>query len=66
MHLQKSVQLLGCISDLLITWLYKLTYSEQNYSFAAVIGIITFVIIAVVSLIFYNKSKAVKNEEEFM
>lgn len=53
-------------TDLLITWLYKLTYSEQNYSFAAVIGIITFVIIAVVSLIFYNKSKAVKNEEEFM
>lgn len=53
-------------TDLLITWLYKLTYNEQNYSFAAVIGIITFVIIAAISLIFYNKSKAVKNEEEFM
>lgn len=53
-------------TDLLITWLYKLTYNEQNYSFAAVIGIITFVIIAVISLIFYNKSNAVKNEEEFM
>lgn len=53
-------------TDLLITWLYKLTYNEQNYSFAAVIGIVTFIIIAVISLIFYNKSKAVKNEEEFM
>ena len=50
----------------MITWLYKLTYNEQNYSFAAVIGIVTFIIIAVISLIFYNKSKAVKNEEEFM
>ncbi len=53
-------------TDLLITWLYKLTYDEQNYSFAAVIGIVTFIIIAVVSLIFYNRSKAVRNEEEFM
>lgn len=53
-------------TDLLITWLYKLTYNEQNYSFAAVIGIITFIIIAVISLIFYNRSNAVKNEEEFM
>ena len=53
-------------TDLLITWLYKLTYNNQNYSFAAVIGIITFVIIAVISLIFYNRSKAVRYEEEFM
>ncbi len=52
-------------TDLLITWLYKLTFNEQNYSMAAVIGILVFIVIAVISLIVYNKSNAVKNEEVF-
>lgn len=53
-------------TDLLITWLYKLTVSESQYGLASVIGIFTFVIVAVFSLILYNRSKSVKNEEEFM
>lgn len=53
-------------TDLLITWLYKLTVSESQYGIASVIGICTFVIVAVLSLILYNRSKSVKNEEEFM
>ncbi|MDE7329809.1 MAG: sugar ABC transporter permease [Clostridia bacterium] len=53
-------------TDLLITWLYKLTVSESQYGLASVIGIFTFVIVAVLSLILYNRSKSVKNEEEFM
>ena len=53
-------------TDLLITWLYKLTVSESQYGIASVIGIVTFVIVAVLSLILYNRSKSVKNEEEFM
>ena len=53
-------------TDLLITWLYKLTVSESQYGIASVIGIFTFVIVAVLSLILYNRSKSVKNEEEFM
>ena len=52
-------------TDLLVTWLYKLTVNEQNYKFASVIGIIVFVIVAIISLIFYSRSKAVKNEEDF-
>ena len=52
-------------TDLLVTWLYNLTVSEQNYKYAAVIGIIVFVIVAFFSLIFYSRSKAVKNEEDF-
>ena len=52
-------------TDLLVTWLYKLTVQEQNYKFASVIGIIVFVIVAFISLIFYSRSKAVKNEEDF-
>lgn len=53
-------------TDLLITWLYKLTFNYNEYGMASVIGILTFVIVAVTSLILYNKSKAVQNEEEFM
>ena len=52
-------------TDLLITWLYKLTVSESNYKLAAVISIIMFIIIAVISLIFYSRTNAVKNEEDF-
>ncbi len=53
-------------TDLLITWLYKLTVNESQYGIASVIGIFTFVIVAVISLILYNRSKSVKNEEDFM
>ncbi|MDE7379858.1 MAG: sugar ABC transporter permease [Clostridia bacterium] len=53
-------------TDLLITWLYKLTLSGKQYGLASVIGIFTFIVVAVFSLIFYNRSKSVKNEEEFM
>ncbi|MDE7306695.1 MAG: sugar ABC transporter permease [Clostridia bacterium] len=53
-------------TDLLITWLYKLTTSNDRFAVASVIGILTFVVSAVFSLILYNRSKSVKNEEEFM
>ena len=53
-------------TDLLITWLYKLTFERQNYKLAAVISILTFIVVAVTSLIVYNRSGSVKNEEEFM
>jgi len=52
-------------TDLLVTWLYKLTKDSFDYSYAAAIGILIFVISAVVSLILYNKSNASRNEEGF-
>ncbi len=52
-------------ADLLVTWLYRLTSENQDYKLAAVIGILTFVISAVFSLVVYNKSSAVKGEEDF-
>lgn len=52
-------------TDLLVTWLYKLTVNFSDYNLASVIGIIVFVISAVFSLVVYNSSKSVKNEEEF-
>ncbi|MBR0165161.1 MAG: sugar ABC transporter permease [Lachnospiraceae bacterium] len=52
-------------TDLLVTWLYKLTVNEQNYSLASTIGIIIFVICAAVSLLTYNRSRAVQEEDQF-
>ena len=53
-------------TDLLVTWLYRLT-TDQNpkYNVASVIGIVIFLISAVLSLITYNKTAAAKNEGEF-
>lgn len=52
-------------TDLLVTWLYKLTVEEQFYNLGAVIGIMTFIVLAVVSLITYRSSGSYKNEEGF-
>ena len=52
-------------TDLLVTWLYKLTKDCKDYNLAAAIGIIIFIISAVFSLISYSRSNALKNEEGF-
>jgi arabinogalactan oligomer/maltooligosaccharide transport system permease protein len=52
-------------SDLLVTWLYKLTVNEQNYALASTIGILIFIICATLSLITYNKTSAVQEEDTF-
>ena len=52
-------------TDLLVTWLYKLTVDQQRYNMGAVIGIFTFVVLAIVSLITYRSSGSYKDEEAF-
>ena len=53
-------------TDLLITWLYKLSLgADRNYKLASVIGIFVFIISAVLSLAVYNRSSSVKGEEHF-
>ena len=52
-------------TDLLVTWLYKMTYNETNYAMAAVIGIMVFVVMAVTSLVAYSLLPSVKDEEGF-
>lgn len=52
-------------TDLLITWLYKLTVDKSDYNLGAVIGILTFIVLAVVSLITYHSSDSYKNEGAF-
>ena len=52
-------------TDLLVTWLYKLTVDSADYNLAAVIGILVFVISATLSLITYRNTGSYKNEEGF-
>ena len=52
-------------TDLLVTWLYKLSIDKQQYNMGAVIGIFTFVVLAAVALITYRNSGSYKNEEGF-
>ena len=53
-------------TDLLVTWLYKLTVDKQYFNLGAVIGIMTFVVLAIVSLLTYRNTGSYKNEEGFM
>ena len=52
-------------TDLLVTWLYKLTVEKAAYNLASTIGIITFVVCAVFSLIAYTRSAAYNKEDMF-
>ena len=52
-------------TDLLVTWLYKLTITQKDYNLGAVIGIMTFIILATVSLITYRNTNSYKDEGAF-
>ena len=53
-------------TDLLVTWLYKLTIDNQEYNIGAVIGILTFIVLSIVALVTYRNTKSYKDEEGFM
>ena len=52
-------------TDLLVTWLYKLTVDKQYYNLGAVIGIMTFIVLAFVALVTYRNTNSYKDEEGF-
>ena len=52
-------------TDLLVTWLYKLTVDNYKYNAGSIIGILTFLITASITLICYRNSKAYKEEDTF-
>ena len=52
-------------TDLLVTWLYRLTVDKQDYSLASTIGIFVFVVSAGLSLLVFNLSGSTRREEEF-
>lgn len=52
-------------TDLLVTWLYKLTVNRNDYSLASTIGIFIFLLVGSCSLLVYNRTGAVKKEDQF-
>ncbi|OAB45655.1 carbohydrate ABC transporter permease [Paenibacillus antarcticus] len=50
-------------TDLLVTWLYKLTLDQNKYNMASAIGIIIFLIIASFSIYNYRRTKSFKEED---
>ncbi len=54
-------------TDLLITWLYRMTIEspKAEYYTASIIGIMVFLVVAILSLIVYNVIPSTKNEEDF-
>ena len=69
--LNTDVGVVGGVSvghtDLLITWLYKMALgsAESKYYLASVIGILIFLVCAILSLLIYNVIPSTKNEEDF-
>ncbi len=51
--------------DLLVTWLYRLTQDQSNYKMASVIGILVFVVCAVLTILAFNRMIAGDKEENF-
>ncbi|NMO97425.1 carbohydrate ABC transporter permease [Paenibacillus lemnae] len=50
-------------TDLLVTWLYKLTLDQERYNMASAVGIIIFLIIASFSIYNYRRSRSFKEED---
>jgi len=52
-------------TDLLITWLYRLTQDENNYKMASVIGIMVFLVCALFTLVAFNLVINRNKEDKF-
>ena len=52
-------------TDLLVTWLYKLTVDQHDYALASTIGIFIFMIVSTLSITVYNHTSAIKKEDMF-
>ena len=52
-------------TDLLVTWLYKLTVNDKNYAMASTLGIVIFAISATLSLIVFRRVTAEGREGTF-
>jgi arabinogalactan oligomer/maltooligosaccharide transport system permease protein len=50
-------------TDLLVTWLYKLTLTNSQYNFASVLSILIFIVIASISLLNYRNTRSFKEED---
>ena len=51
--------------DLLVTWLYRLTQDQSYYKMASVIGILVFVVCAILTLVAFSRKFKGDKEESF-
>jgi arabinogalactan oligomer/maltooligosaccharide transport system permease protein len=49
-------------TDILVSWLYKLTLEQNQYHIAAVISLIIFLVISMISLYSFVRSSSFRNE----
>lgn len=52
-------------TDLLITWLFKLTQEEGNYKMASTIGVVLFLVTSILTLVAFNQTIKGDKEERF-
>lgn len=52
-------------TDLLVTWLFRLTAEQSNYKMASVVGVVLFLISAVFTLVIFNLTFRKGKEETF-
>jgi arabinogalactan oligomer/maltooligosaccharide transport system permease protein len=52
-------------TDLLVTWLFKLSVNEREYNMGALIGILIFLCTSVITLVTYRHTKSYKEEDAF-
>lgn len=52
-------------TDLLITWLYKVTITNKDYNIGAVISILIFILMSIFALLTYRRTSSYKDEEAF-
>jgi len=52
-------------TDLLVTWLFKLTVDQSDYKIASTLGILIFMISSFVSLVMFSKTGAMQKEDQF-
>jgi len=50
-------------TDLLVTWLYKLTLNYQQYNFASALGIVIFLLLASFSIYNFRRSRSFREED---
>lgn len=50
-------------TDILITWIFKMTYDQYKYHMASIITIIIFLIIAAISAFAFSRTKSFKEED---
>jgi arabinogalactan oligomer/maltooligosaccharide transport system permease protein len=54
-------------TDILVTWLYKLTVggAKQEYAIGSALGIVIFLVSAFISLMLYSRTSAATSEGDF-